>query len=82
MAQENEKQSLDPREISARAKGESKRFRGIEVTIRGKKEDIDKYKDVAFLEMPHFLIEDDGRRAPFLRVVTEKGSYRIKLDKI
>ena len=79
----DKKESLDPREMSKRVEGKAGKLRGIEINIRGEKETINKYKDKAFLEMPHFLIEDDdGRRAPFLRVVTEKGSYRIKLEKI
>lgn len=57
-----------------------KKLRGFSFEIIGKKEDIDEYKDVAFLEIPELLIERD-HKGPFLRVVTEKGHYRIRLEK-
>lgn len=82
MVDEKEKQSLDLGEMSKQVAGKQKRLRGLDINIRGKKADIANYSDVAFAEMPSLFIEDDGRRSPFLRVVTEKGSYRIKLEKI
>ncbi len=57
-----------------------KKLRGLSIQITGKKEYIDEYKDVAFLEMPESLIERDYK-GPFLRVVTEKGHYRIRLER-
>jgi len=41
--------------------GKPNRLRGICVDLRGAKEDVDKFKDVAFLETPEFLIERDRK---------------------
>lgn len=57
-----------------------KKLRGILIEIES--DCLKEIKDVAFVEIPRFLIEEDGRRSPFLRVVTEQGSYRIKVEKI
>ena len=80
MEKEDKKESLDPRAMSAQVKGIPKKLRGIKVRLKGDKETIEQFKDVAFLEMPELLIERD-HKGPFLRVVTEKGHYRIRLEK-
>lgn len=53
------------------------RLRGHLIQIQG---DLSRFSDIAYLEMPEFLIERD-QKGPFLRVVTEKGHYRIRLEK-
>jgi hypothetical protein len=58
-------------------KDKPKSIRGISVSLKGA---LPKIEDVAFIEMPKFLIEVD-RIGPFLRVITEKGHYRIRLEK-
>lgn len=53
-------------------------LRGININILGDRKDIAAFKDVAFLEMPEFLVEHDVD-GPFLRVVTERAHYKIRL---
>lgn len=54
-----------------------KKLRGQLIQFQG---DISQFTDIAYLETPELLIERD-RKGPFLRVVTEKGHYRIRLEK-
>lgn len=77
MAQEDEKQSLDPREMSLR--DSRYRLRGVEVRLVGARKTIEEFEDVAFLEMPHFFVEHDGD-GPFLKVVTETAHYKLRLE--
>ena len=64
-------------EMLLRTAGKPKILRGILIQIEG---DCSKFKDVAFLEMPHVLVEHDADGA-FLKVVTEVGHYKIRLEK-
>ena len=56
------------------------RLRGVDVSILGDRDDIANFEDVAFLEMPDLLVEQDAD-GPFLKVVTEKAHYKIRLEK-
>ena len=57
----------------------SPKLRGIDISILGDRDVIDKFEDEAFLEMPEFLVEHDAN-GPFLKVVTEKAHYKIRLS--
>ena len=65
-------------EKEKRVEGLPSTLRGITVNLLGDRDVIAEFKDVAFLEMPDFLVEHDAD-GPFLRVVTERGHYQIRL---
>lgn len=56
------------------------KVRAFEIVFKGDQERFAKAPDFAFMEVNDFFVERD-RKGPFLRVITEKGHYRIRLEK-
>lgn len=56
------------------------RVRCFAIEFKGDQERFAKSPDLAFMELNDFFVERD-RAGPFLRVVTETGHYRIRLER-
>ena len=76
--QDKEGNLMESKDEKEKVEELSPTLRGIDISILGDREDIAKFEDQAFLEMPDFLVEHDVD-GPFLKVVTERAHYKIRL---